>query len=560
MLEHAENVIDGGGRFTISAASDSGLNGTQTSAFFVDLGNPVSGSFDGNFELIAPDVPGVADSSSPGATDALTDIDVLHATHVGRFEVTGGNFMGTVGFSVPTYAGNQPFQDAAGQTIGFDAAPPTDHTTFGFDLVLQRRLNPNMPALDELVENPWVEVDRIRVMLADFNLTDGAPPIQVFDPADDHKGVGRLKSTQRLEPLNDTLAVSRQLMTQPKTAAVPVAMPHRFNTVKGDSGGIISDSLGVNSGNLVDPTVRGSDANPFTLWQPHFDRDYASTGELLNLPVIGPSLLTQRLDRMRLGSYQQVGDAVSDPNLLSNAAAMFLMPDFTDLMPARPIESAEDNRWYRLLQFVEVPSRVNRMLGNYLALNRLPGKLNPNMIRHREVYAGLIDDPNFATAPVLADAAPQNGAEDGPFLPGLAPLDGTDATPGLSVRDRWHEFINERDGLVTSWDPTAPTPQVANFWIPGTPNSRPFRSFNHMNTFVGSENGGDSTLLRRLGLDLPAGPFINRAGEGSAYTTGVDPGTNRHWLEVGDRPYHRGVAGGVYPEQPCRSISCCRKS
>ena len=33
----------------------------------------------------------------------------------------------------------------------------------------------------------------------------------------------------------------------------------------------------------------------FTLWQPHFDRDFASVMELLSIPLYGPSTLTLSL-------------------------------------------------------------------------------------------------------------------------------------------------------------------------------------------------------------------------------------------------------------------------
>ncbi|MEZ6034827.1 MAG: hypothetical protein R3C17_17170 [Planctomycetaceae bacterium] len=51
----------------------------------------------------------------------------------------------------------------------------------GFDLVLQRRANPNLPQLNE-TDNPRVEVDRIRVTFTDFNIQDGDMPSVIFDP------------------------------------------------------------------------------------------------------------------------------------------------------------------------------------------------------------------------------------------------------------------------------------------------------------------------------------------------------------------------------------------
>lgn len=243
---------------------------------------------------------------------------------------------------------------------------------------------------------------------------------------------------------------------------------------------------------------------------------------------------------------------------------MILHPDFTPTLsdPA----NAEDNRWYRLFQYLEVPSRVNRMVGNYISTKRLPGKLNPNMIRHREVYAGLLDDVQFLNTNPLGDYN-ANGDEDGPFSAGSLSngVDGVDGmdpfiTPSVPAnvekRDRWLEFINERDGNVPSVKD--PTPLLVgsgdesnkNYWIPGAPNSRPFRSFSSRNANGTDDNAIEATLFRRLGLDKDAvstGTRSNVAGEGNAayQSGGADIETNRHWLEVGNRDYHKTNTGAA---------------
>ena len=64
-----------------------------------------------------------------------------------------------------------------------------------------------------------------------------------------------------------------------------------------------------------------------------------------------------------------------------------------------------DNRWHRLLEFVEIPSRWHRHVnspvynidagrvgGDPLGLYRVPGKICLNTLRHPEVLAALIDD------------------------------------------------------------------------------------------------------------------------------------------------------------------------
>lgn len=538
VLEHVENVVDGGGRFTISVSSDTTLT---SSALFVDLGDPIGAVYDGTYELIAPDVTDIVDSSSTGAAEPLTDIDVLHASHSAgspRFEeFAGNNFLA----NLVTYAGNTPFDTHAAQVNppadqGFSNSLPPNHTGIGFDLVLQRRMNPDLPAVQGTL-NPFVEVDRIRVIMTDFDLVDGSNPIDIFDGADDNKGVARFKSTQRQEILDDG--------TRGVTQVSKIATPHRFHTMKGSKDAVKPDVLGINEANLNDKTIAASLGNPAVqrdLWQTHFDRDYASTAELLNLPVVGPNLITQRLERMRYPGYQQFhenplattpvnpllptpADANDDdPGFISSAEAMFLVPDFTNTSPAVAItDSANDNRWYRLFQFVEIPSRVNRMLGEFHTQGRVPGKLNLNMIRHLEVFAGLIDDPLFADT--------DNDRVNSPFLTGNA--------PGVSGRDRWHEFIQERDGAInTYYDPTPNDKSNgdggwARYWIPGTPAARPFRPAGYRaRAATGSDNGLEDTIFRHLSGDQLQ-TTVNPFGEATD-----DPASNRNWMEVGSRDFH----------------------
>ncbi|MGV2336479.1 MAG UNVERIFIED_CONTAM: hypothetical protein LVR18_21030 [Planctomycetaceae bacterium] len=110
---------------------------------------------------------------------------------------------------------------------------------------------------------------------------------------------------------------------------------------------------------------------------------------------------------------------------------------------------ARDNRWYRLLQFLEVPSRVHRMLGNYVALARVPGKVNLNTIRHWEVYAGLVDNPT------VLDRMPKPDPPNGVNPLGRITVDRTrDENNTFNSRDRWIEYLRERDGdYVNGYDP-----------------------------------------------------------------------------------------------------------
>lgn len=516
IANHAENVVDGGGRFSISVASDTALT---SSAFFVDLGDIATNMFDGVYELIAPDATGIVDSSSANATEPLTDIDIRHTNHMGRFAEVNGPFLADPPAATNYYVGNETFRQI---NTAFFPAPnefepaPSDP---GFDLVLQRRLNPDLPSLAP-ADNPWIEVDRRKVTFNSFSPSSMGSPAEVYDPAMPGVGVLGLESLERSEPLEPR--------TYPSTAKT--VTPHRLNTIKGSELAVKDDILGVNSRRITDPLLHVSATNaalPFNVWQPHFDRDYASSIDLLNLPVFGPQTLTQQLQISRGAPYQQVvvNSNPANPVLLSSAAGLFLMPDFPDEVGNDLLNQARDNRWYRMLQFVEVPSRVHRMLGNYLTLNRMPGKINLNMIRHREVYAGLIDSPFLMDVPNTLDTTPYytgppggnppNQFEDGPF------------TQHVRVGpDRWREFIEERDGVIPSHDPTGFAPGVARFYIPGLPNSNPFRTLASRDEF--NLNPLQSTILRTLRqdrLDIGLGPP-------------TDLQTNRHWLEVGTASEH----------------------
>ncbi|MBL8815813.1 MAG: hypothetical protein JNL58_07260 [Planctomyces sp.] len=511
-MPHADNIIDGGGRFSIATSSDTGL---ATSAFFIDTGT-AAGAWDGTYELVVPDaniptLPTSANTAGSGDVayaDPLFDLDLIHTDHNtpanSRFVAVGGDFLSTT----IAYPGNQPFSDPA-DTYDGDFTASGDPS--GFDLVVQRRLNPNMPQLPE-ADNPWVEVDRIRVTLRVFNINDTSTTTDVFNAAVPSGRLTEITSFERSEPLSDRTR-------QPSAASTTTT--YRYNSFKGGLNAASNDMRGVNFSKV---------GGQFLVRQDHFDRDFATPVELLNVPVIGPNLLTQRMERMRFPAFQQTCDDPANPSvatakekLSSNAEAMFLGPNFPDTgaSPITQADSAKDNRWYRLFQFVEVPSRVHRMLGNYVNLDRVPGKLNVNMLRHLEVFAGMVDNPMFAdmdndrsTFPFLQDSSPIRTATSHPVLGG---------DMAANLQDRWVEYLTERDGVSVSYDPV--NSRSAHFWLPGTPNSKPFRSPG-FTTGLNSENGLEDTLFRTMRNDRNDG----------------QPVTNRHWLEVGSQNVHQAPA------------------
>jgi hypothetical protein len=498
-LMEGNTSVTAGGRFTIAMAgvpSDpAAANPTlwETSDLYVDHDNT------GDFELVSPDI-GTASVMSSTPVTAQCDLDLLYATHDSRWLLTGnstqrGQFLTAMG----SYDGNINYNQTGG-------------TLDGFDLVLRRRLNPNMPQLP-LAENPWIEVDRVKVEFRDIFELEEVPPMSGMMQM--VLNLDNAPSRERGEPLDATSLFDYTAGSD----TAPNAW--RYNTI----------------GSAINSQTTGS----FDLLQNHFDREYASTAELLTLPVVGPQLLTHRINRMRYAPLQQVYD---DPTTvdttsqepksswISSGEAMLLQPDFPDLTAAQAtalngsattvsVNSSLDNRWYRLLQFVEVPSRVHRMLGNYIALQKLPGKLNINMIRHREVLAGLIDNPYLADVPNLSDLTspggsfPGNEYEDAPFMT---------SAPGLGSRDLWMDMSRDRDGaLVTGFNPITST--TAAFCLPGTPNARPFRSLGFRTSNSLDENGFDETLMRRMAADR------TDTGAGTELT-------NRHWLELTTTTLH----------------------
>ncbi|MCH2201943.1 MAG: hypothetical protein MK102_08230 [Fuerstiella sp.] len=504
-LMQGNGTLAGGGRFTIATA---GLDGTPAATNPTGFGTAdfyMDADTDANFNLISPD--GTTGTITSGATPApLCGLDLIHATHNNQWLLSGnstdrGRFLDTM----QTYQGNADF--------GITSVSGLNGPRNGFDLVLQRRQNPNLPQLP-LTHNPWIEVDRIKAEFTElYDISGGGPVLNLAS----------VKSLERHEPLNG------QQSTGPADTGVK-----EYDAAK-DPGLNLVDRLNTLGTNVNSVTNDGTPAIPrFELWQAHFDRDFASSGELLNLPIVGPKLLTRSIDRMRYAGFQQahpdpaVFGGVPDPDLITGAAGMFLHPD----LPTATLPVDRANAWYRLMQFVEVPSRVNRMLGNYINLQRLPGKLNLNTIRHRQVYAGLLDDLNIANLPVMTDAD-GNGDLNGPFLTSTTP-DGNDVIPGLTTgRDRWLELINERDGYVRTVN--GDTGAATDMWLPGTPNSRPFRSmaYTRGTTAPGNDIGLDETILRRVGADRQQSTS-NAFGESPDDTT-----TNRHLLEAGTDGFHR---------------------
>lgn len=510
--------IPGGSRFSVAMATASNTGaGDALRSDPLGTGNCnlfLQKPMQTDYVLISPDRDGVV----AGASNAPEcHLDTLAAAHTSRFiyndaNTDPGKFLEELPYAASgrAYFGNEAY--------GFGSAEiddnGTENTGQGLEVVLRRRLNPNLPLLP-LEENPWVEVDRIRVEFKDlFTFASNAGNLESTPRFEE------IASSEREEPLDATSAIDS---AHPAASSDPLVDDYRYNTIA------FSDTAlsGVN-----DATT--ANGGTFNLWQPHFDRAYASPVELFHVPVVGPRFVTDRLERMRYAPAHQVSaslptavgatpDVDGDPGLAGSAAAMFLLPD---VAPAN--YDVDDNTWYRLFQFVEVPSRVNTMLGEYLQRLRLPGRVNLNGIRHVEVYAGLIDDSVLMNVPVLKQPGTGSTANDveNQYMPftfsqssavsGNTIVDTAGGTTNtLTYRDRWFEFVAERDGMTVAYDPdnTVPNTETA-FWIPGTTNAKPFRSFGHIRDGAGT--AVDHSIFRELRTD-------------TATVT-----QDRTWLEVGN--------------------------
>jgi len=479
--------IDGGSRFVIGTASDSTV---ASSDLFVDY------NLDNTFELIAPNTsPGTLPTVGVMLTDPAEpsllprcDLDLIHDNHANAFVMhnetqngttTKGDFLTDLG----PYVGNDPMSGLKGGPFGPVVA--------GFDLVLQRRANTNLPSLDHGMivgedPNPWIDVDYVRAQFRDLGIVS---PMETAMDLQTSR-LPAILSDEREEPLNDGT----------RRSFSGTAANFCYNTISGTN----------------------SSTNPstgFQLWQPHFDREFASPGEILNVPLFPPMHVTQMLDRARYSPFHQAfddetapplpPDGLAKPELLAGAAAKFLEPDFpgdTAMDKQTSIERAKDNRWYRLFQFVEVPSRVHRMLGNYVTLQRVPGKLNINTLRHWEVYAGLIDNATLLDRETAATNR-------------RVTVDRTTNEIGTSVdRDRWIEYLRSRDGKISTVDAAN---NVVDLTAPGTLFAKPFRSPGHLDEST-SGNGIGSTLLRQ-----------NPEDDGNANLE-----WNRQLLEIGSQTQH----------------------
>jgi hypothetical protein len=524
--------VPAGELYLIGSASDADtLNPTNSEPFSEFWADPEHAGgvpdWDANTHRLAPRV---SLQGNPNALDVINSFDASGNV----FRLLDGNDM-----EVTTNDG----------LINPQTLPDPGMTSTSRRIILRRRAHPTRttPALldDEYdAENPWIEVDRM-VIHSDNPDIDGNFGLVMLDLQPGETGalllqkLRDLRSQERRQPLNRVDQEGYPLAAYPDDARV--------------------NSLGQDNEISINPAFGGyGPTGVFPLYQQHFDRPFASSIDLLNVPLYAPHELTRWLAVSQTqpeNQYQQTANPdapmpISDFGRALMASAKFLRPEHPwNTYYRRPMNDTDptqvrrrfDNRWHRLLSFVEVPTRSHRHPNLPERLKyRKPGQINWNTVRYPEVLAGLLDEPEVI----------QPGQPGVPPLPNdlrpLNPLDKTQARYlrlggiGQGGRDWWREFLYSRDRgrleleeLASMESGVAPNPDpLANLLLlPGTQYSMPFRSFgynaetleyfasvgvpynpgvyNIEHTMLRRSPSGNDGSHRRL-FELPAGDSYNR--------------------------------------------------
>lgn len=410
---------------------------------------------------------------------------------------------------------------------------------------LYRRLSPDRPfpgSAAEEADNPWVLVDEIAIhnstVTANSDTSSTGPRGRTtFASSDTGPDItaklANLRSRERAQPFSNSTTNGYQ-----------------FHTPSGAYG----NSLAGNNGNSP---------GAFTNWQKVFDRDFASVGEMLQVTLGGFSNIIElqgnsiSFSRAPLpgiatgldlnGSYLTLAsDTTSTTTTVatipSDAECMF-RPVITPNGGSGMTTTA--SRWHRLLDVVEVPSRMQASIPGFpnpVDYPRVTGRLNPNTIRHPETLAALLDDPSVMSIQVDEDAN-LNGSfdsgEDGPMGNGVVGQLDLLHPPKLHRTDNgateswWQAFIASRGGGRNGSYLATPD-ATTGLYLPGTSNSVPFRSFSKAGGTLGSVIPQYATLEHTLLRSWPGDSYpVND-------TSASQP---RQMWELGTQNEHRGNDG-----------------
>ncbi len=580
--------VSAGGLFTIASADASPVG---SSSLYIDYTGTASTAMARHDELIAPNL--TTGTIYVGTTlNPEADLDLLHANHSTRFQLTNG----TAADGDFLSRNNNP---APGLVVD---------TTIRTHLRLERRLNPNTPQLS-LAANPYITVDTFRgVEPRDLGITD------------------MMTQTDASDRLTKTGAYS----------ALDIESQERREPF--DAGRAPAKSTGSGSSVHLNSIGQTNPGFPVTtnLHQIHFDRDVASIVELFNIPLQGPAAVTRMQRNSRRPPESPMGVAAGPFPALDQRGQLELGGPFTfgaavlvqsedrnedgmlalsedsngngvldpgeDGTNGNPMDGflqlgedvngngvldvpgtanhAAPNHFHRLLSLVEIPTRSHRQLGDLLKLTRVPGKLNLNGINDPRILAALLDERALMHAPerdvngngTLDPAEDLNG--NGLFDYGLtdANRDFAGASqPELSTepdsnnngvldttedlnsdgrfdqgRDWWFNFLVSRDGIdpISRLPlPMTPLPKVLTDLGGGIP-TRPFRdlgllrssqSTTALSSTAAEISAVEDTVLRRLPMSTSGRRLFELGREDTdplqdEYLNGtVDP-TLRHRL------------------------------
>lgn len=473
-------VVAAGDLFTIGTSGGldyDAVNMEQRPSDFV-----VDWNLDGftDYDLIVPRPSSTTNAPLTDPSNPSVDLDLSHPDHNGYGTTTDGN-----GQLLPLATGGPgPAPEFSGKGAFLTTAAASDTVT----LHLRRLANPDLPF--NAVTNRWVIVDQIQFVVSPFPLqtSDNAAAVTTH--------VDAILSDERRQPLY------RAHRSDP-----PV---YSYNTkhLPADINGPADDGINGTVGNSIDSINQLTENAPlngvFTLWQPHFNRHFASLMELLSVPIFSPDKLTDELGiDGAVGVAAKLGIPLVAPTPPATRDGLgqekFLFPQSL-LPPLPPPSPSLNNRWYRLFEFVDVASRMHR--NPTITENnrdRVPGGINLNTMRHPGVLGAMIDDAQIHDIDLLDIQEPND-------------------------RNWWDQFIAARDAVILSDGTPAGgngLDPVTNEYIPGVAGTRPFRNFAHV------DNGNlsiDHTIFRSLPGSAPPYDFSDQQV--------------RRLFEIGTSPQH----------------------
>jgi hypothetical protein len=519
----AAGIVGQGGFFTVYSTdrSEAPAGGFTHSAFAVDATGGGAPSSPTDWIVPSIDVTSLVNPDNKY-------LDLVADAATSKFEIRDGT--GSTALSNP----GDFLTNGAPDNFVLDPMLPVR-------FILRRRAHPTRAIPTTAAaenDNPWVEVDRINTpSMSPSRQVDFSMAMTATEIADE---LDNLQSIERPEPLDQANAT-------PHASASPVSNTFRIRATGS-------------------PNAENSNVDTVTYltnryWQQHFDRPLQSLAELFFIPLVGPPpfettpAAPPRTDGLTLymasmfqpPTTQHSQAVVVAPNYITttpaqptpfwnyakSAAGMFIVPDSPTLGTAGT-RDANDNRWHRFLEFVEIGTKMNRArLGTNnntpenqtgdtaeFLIHRTPGKINFNTLRYPEVQAALIDDETVASLDLYGNdqlggppVNPQDVATSA-NRPRLVNL--TDGT----TRDWFLELQQSRDGADPFWT-TAGT-----YNLPGMPGSRPFRSLSYLSRAGGT--GGAPSIADTVLRETPA-------------DAGVAVGTSRRRLfEVGTAAEHQG--------------------